>query len=42
MSAERDPEARRRQRSKNLALVAALLAFAALIYVVSIVRMGGS
>ena len=34
-------ELRRRLRSKNLALVAALLAFVALIYAVSIVRMSG-
>jgi hypothetical protein len=39
---DRDAEQRRRrQRTKNLALVAVLLAFVALIYVVSIVRMSG-
>lgn len=32
----------RRRRARNLALLAALLAFVILVYVVSIVRMGGS
>ncbi len=35
-------ELRRRQRVKNLALLAALGGFVVLIYIVSIVRMGGS
>jgi hypothetical protein len=34
-------ERRRRQRAKNWTLVAVLLAFAAMVYVVSIVRMSG-
>lgn len=34
-------EARRRLRARNFALLAALLGFAILVYVVSIVRMGG-
>jgi hypothetical protein len=38
-----DPGERRKQlRSRNLALLAALLAFVVLIYIVAIVRMGGS
>jgi hypothetical protein len=32
---------RRRQRTKNRALFAALLAFALLVYLIAIVRMGG-
>lgn len=40
--AEREAEERRRrQRAKNWALVAALVAFVAVIYLVTIVRMGG-
>ncbi len=35
-------ERRRRQRAKNWTLVAVLLAFVVLVYVVSIVRMSGS
>lgn len=35
-------EVRRRQRGKNLALLAVLAAFVVLVYVVSLVRMGGS
>ncbi len=34
-------EVHRRQKSKNLALLIALLAFVVLIYLVSIVRIGG-
>ena len=34
-------ERRRRQRAKNWALVAVLVAFVALVYAVSIVRMSG-
>ncbi|HSD34918.1 MAG TPA: hypothetical protein VLE26_05825 [Alphaproteobacteria bacterium] len=34
-------ERRRRQRAKNWTLVAVLLAFVGLVYVVSIVRMSG-
>lgn len=34
-------EVHRKQRSKNLALLAALLAFVVLVYLVSVVRMGG-
>ena len=33
---------RKRQRVKNLALLAALAGFVVLIYIVSIVRMGGT
>ena len=32
----------RRRRARNLALLAALLGFVILVYVISIVRMGGS
>ena len=41
--ARKDPrsEVHRKQRGKNLALLAALLAFAVVVYLVSIVRMGG-
>jgi len=41
---ERDAaeERRRRQRTKNWTLVAVLLAFVAVIYAVTIVRMSGS
>ena len=35
-------ERRKQLRSRNLALLAALLAFVVLIYIVAIVRMGGS
>jgi len=34
-------EMHRKQRSKNLAMLIALLAFVLLIYLVSVVRMGG-
>ena len=37
-----DSDVHRRQRGKNRAMLAALLAFILLIYVVAIVRMGGS
>jgi len=36
-----EAERRRRLRARNLAVMAALLAFVALVYVVSIVRMTG-
>ncbi len=36
-----ESEVHRRQRTKNLALLIALLAFVVLIYLVSIVRIGG-
>ena len=42
----RDPrqgdDLRKRQRGKNLALLAALAGFVVLVYIVSLVRMGGS
>jgi len=38
----RDNEARRRLRGRNLAVLFALIAFVVIIYVVAIVRMGGS
>lgn len=39
---DRDSEAQRRQRARNLALMAALIGFCVLIYLVTIVRLGGS
>jgi hypothetical protein len=36
-----DSDVHRRQRSKNFALLIALLAFVAVIYLVSVVRIGG-
>ena len=44
MMSDRDDiaELQRRRRSRNWALLVALAAFAALIYVVSIVRMSGN
>lgn len=36
------PEFRRRQRGKNIAVALVIAAFAAIVYVVSIVRMGGA
>ncbi len=36
-----ESEMHRRQKSKNLALLIALLSFVVLIYLVSVVRMGG-
>jgi len=36
-----DTDLHRKQRGKNLALMAALLAFCALIYLVTLVRLGG-
>lgn len=41
--AKRGPpsEVHRKQRSKNLALLVALLAFVVVVYFVSLVRMGG-
>ena len=39
---ENGRELRKRQRVKNLALLAALAGFVVLIYIVSIVRMGGT
>jgi hypothetical protein len=38
---EKGEELRRRQRAKNLTLAAALVAFVVVVYLVSIVRMGG-
>jgi hypothetical protein len=37
----KNEELRRRQRAKNLTLAAALIAFVVIVYLVSIVRMGG-
>ena len=42
MNAPQDPEHRRRLRGRNLAMLAALLGFVALVYLVSITRMGGA
>lgn len=42
MSDPRDPESQRRLRGRNLAMLAALLGFVVLVYVVSVVRMGGA
>ncbi len=39
--AEKGEELRRRQRAKNLTLAGALLAFVLIVYLVSIIRMGG-
>ncbi|MDJ0943742.1 MAG: hypothetical protein QNJ30_09765 [Kiloniellales bacterium] len=39
---EQGSELRKRQRGKNLVLLAALAGFVVLVYVVSLVRMGGS
>lgn len=39
---DRDDEARRRLRGKNMAMLAALLALVALFYVISILKMSGS
>ncbi len=39
---EKGSELRKRQRIKNLAVLAALAGFVVLIYIVSIVRMGGT
>ena len=39
---DRDNETQRRQRGRNLALMAALIGFCVLIYLVTIVRLGGS
>ncbi len=36
-----DSDIHRKKRGKNLALLAALLAFIVIVYIVSIVRMGG-
>ena len=38
---ERGADLRRRLRTKNLALMAVLVAFVILVYLVSLVRMGG-
>jgi hypothetical protein len=40
-SSDNEIERKRRLRMRNLALCAALLAFVVIVYVVSIVRMGG-
>jgi hypothetical protein len=37
-----DSDVHRKQRSKNLALMAVLVAFVVLVYLVSLVRMGGA
>jgi hypothetical protein len=37
-----DSELRRKQKSKNLAVLAVLVAFVVLVYLVSLVRMGGA
>jgi hypothetical protein len=37
-----DSEVHRKRRSKNLALMAVLVAFVVLVYLVSLVRMGGA
>jgi hypothetical protein len=37
-----ESEVHRKQRGKNLALLAALVGFCALVYVVALVRMGGN
>ncbi len=42
MQADLVDERRHRQRAKNLALLAVLLAMVALFYVIAIVRMGAS
>lgn len=38
---DRDDETKRRLKARNLALLLALAAFAVIVYIVSIVRMGG-
>jgi hypothetical protein len=38
---ERSEEARKRQRARNWAVFAALLGFVVIVYIVSILRMGG-
>jgi hypothetical protein len=38
---DRGPEAKRRQRARNWAIFAALLAFVVIVYIVSIVKMSG-
>ena len=42
MTAPRDPQRQRRLRGRNLAMLAALLGFVVVVYLVSIVRMGGA
>ncbi len=39
---ERGADHRKRQRGKNLALLAVLAGFVVLVYIVSLVKMGGS
>jgi competence protein ComGF len=41
MTGENDNDRKRRQKIKNWALLAALLAFVVVVYFVSIIRMGG-
>jgi len=41
MAGENDDDRKRRQKIKNWALLAALLAFVVVVYFVSIIRMGG-
>ncbi|MGH6937959.1 MULTISPECIES: hypothetical protein [Hypericibacter] len=38
---ERSEEAKKRQRARNWAVLAALLGFVVIVYIVSILRMGG-
>lgn len=38
---DRDDKTKRRLKARNLALLLALAAFAVIVYIVSIVRMGG-
>ncbi len=40
--ADLSTERRRRQRGKNIAVLVSLLALVALLYVITVVRMGGS
>jgi len=41
MAGENDDDRKKRQKIKNWALLAALLAFVVVVYFVSIIRMGG-
>lgn len=42
MSTEPDPDGANRRRAKNRALLSAILAFVALIWIVSMIRIGGA
>lgn len=42
MAGENDNDRKRRQKIKNWALLAVLLAFVVVVYFVSIIRMGGN